>query len=105
MDIWSEIRNLQGDTLKTLDRGNPFDVSYVGNDTLFVSPQISGKARPIKRGTFEEAFNELRIRGELSRSDIQTRSSRFNPAYIAAILSKVTGVRYRRRPIVLSYNG
>ena len=103
MAIWSEFRKLQGKTIRTLDRRNPFDVSYVGQDTLIVTPQVSGKVRTINREIIESAFIELKTKGELSRSEIQDRYSSFNPAYVAALLSELPGVSYRIRPIVLRY--
>jgi len=103
MGIWQEVHNLQGTIIKTLDRNNPFEVSYVGNDSVVVTPLVSGKARPISRDTIQSAYNELVLRGSLSRVEIQKKYSRFNPAYVAAILSKCQGVSFRIRPIVLHY--
>ena len=70
MDIWHDIRALQGRTLKTLDRNKPFQVSFVGNDSIIVTPQASGKSRPIERATIQAALDELEMRGELSRVEI-----------------------------------
>jgi hypothetical protein len=105
MDVWPEVKNLEGSVLRTLDRRNPFEVSYVGNDMVIVTPLVSGKGRSISRETVQSAFDALLAIGELSRVEIQRRYSRFNPAYVAALLSKCTGVSYNIRPIRIHFRG
>jgi len=101
MEIWNLIHSLQGKRLKTLDKKKSFDISYVGNDRVTVTPFISSKERHIKRSTVEDAFSELRMQGKLSRTDIRIRYSEFNPAYIAALLAEHPTVTHKVRPIVL----
>ena len=101
--MWSHIQNLTGRTLKTLDRGNAFDIVSVGSATATVRPLASGIDRTIEREAFEQAFTELRTRGELSRTDIQKKYSSFNPAYVASMLAQVPGVSVKTRPIRLFY--
>jgi hypothetical protein len=105
MDIWGNMRSLQGKTLQTLDRRNRFDVTYVGSDVLLVKPHVSGIERKIQRTVIEAAFVELSARGELSRVDIRERYSEFNPAYVVAILSTLPGITVEVRPIRLLYKG
>jgi len=40
MEIWVEVKKLQGKTLKTLDRNNPFDIVDVGARKLIVKPHV-----------------------------------------------------------------
>jgi hypothetical protein len=86
MDIWPEIEKLEGSMLRTLDRKKPFEVSYVGNDMVLVTPSVSGKERSISRETVQSASNALVAMGQLSRVEMQRRYSRFNPAYVASQL-------------------
>ena len=103
MSIWSEIEKLQGKTLNTLDRKKPFDIVYVGEQTVIVRPHVRRLERPIRRQVIEDAFAELKLRGEISRCEIRDRYTSFNPAYVAAILSSLPGVTYLLKPIRLYY--
>lgn len=71
--MWSYIQNIKGKTLKTLEKGHPFDVVSVGSENVTVKPRASGIERTVAREAFEHAFAELSARGELSRADIQKR--------------------------------
>lgn len=101
--MWEHIRKLTGTTLKTLERGHPFDVVEVGSENATVRPQATGIKRTIEKETFEEAFKELATRGELSRADIQERYTLFNPAYVASMLAQVPGLTVKRESIRLFY--
>ncbi|MCB0018425.1 MAG: hypothetical protein KDE09_11585 [Anaerolineales bacterium] len=100
--FWAVIGALEGKTLKTLDRLQPFDVVAVDSAKIIVRPHKSGKERPIKREVVEGAWSDLMRRRELTRNDIRERYSQFNPAYVAAILAAVPDVDYRIRPIRLN---
>jgi len=103
MDVWTEVEKLQGKTLKTLAQNKPFDVVLVGTQRVIVRPHVRGVERPIRREAIEDAFGELAMRGELTRSEIQERYSNFNPAYVAAILAALPGVTYSLNPIRLRH--
>ncbi len=103
MDVWTEIKALVGQTLRTLDQNNAFDVLAVTDQAVVVCPRASGKERKVKRGEIEPAFHELVTRGMIQRTDIRDRYSNFNPAYVAAILAALPGVRHSVRPICLFY--
>jgi len=103
MEIWVEVKKLQGKTLKTLDRNNPFDIVDVGARKLIVKPHVRGIERGIRRQAIEGAFKELVMRGEITRADIRCRHSNFNPAYVAAILASLPNVTFSLKPIRLYY--
>ncbi|MBC8263122.1 MAG: hypothetical protein H8E47_03250 [Anaerolineales bacterium] len=102
MDFWSQVRALEGKSLRTLDRHKLFEVVTVA-DTQVVLKVSTGKIRPVRREEIEGAFRELALTGEISRSDIRERHSDWNPAYVAAILAELAGVTCRVRPIRLFY--
>ena len=56
MILWQMIRNLEGQTLKTLDRKRPFDIITVDDTQIIVRPHIRNLPRPIKREAFEGAW-------------------------------------------------
>jgi hypothetical protein len=101
--VWNYIRSLSGASLRTLDKGRSFDVTHVGDTSVTVRPHATGTERSIERDAVERAFEELAVRGELTRAEIQERYSSFNPAYVAAMLAEVPGVRVALRPIRLFY--
>ena len=63
INCWSEIRNLKGRTLKTLDRRKPFQVIDVTEHTVTVLPLETGKERPIPRAGLENAYRHLVVTG------------------------------------------
>ena len=103
MDRWTEIAKLIGRTLKTLEQERPFDVVDVTHDEVTVRPTINDNERRIPREEIEGAFDELITLGVISRVDIEARYSRYNPAYVAAILAEMPGVQYSVKPISLWY--
>ncbi len=103
MDSWTEVGKLLNRTLKTLDRNRPFKVVAITDNALLIRPEASGKDRLIDRREVEDSLSELRRRGEITRSEIQENYSPRNPAYVAAILAALSGVRVSVRPIVLRY--
>jgi hypothetical protein len=104
MKLWSEISKLEGKTLRTLDRNRPFDVVKVGVREVIVRPHVRGIVRTIHRDAIEDAFSELAARGKMARTDIRNRYSDFNPAYIAAMLAALPGVKVFKKPIRLEYS-
>jgi hypothetical protein len=103
MDIWTIIEDLDGLTLHTLDQKKPFRVKAVGDSGVTILVKKTRNERFISRSEIEGSFNDLWVIGELSRGDIRDRHSEANPAYVAAILSEIPGVRYKLKPIRLSY--
>ncbi len=105
MDVWRAIEQLEGRTLHTLDRNNAFDVGAVAEGYVIVCPHASGKERRIGRDEIEPTYQELATRGMIERADIRERYSNFNPAYVAAILAALPGIRHSSKPIRLYYDG
>jgi hypothetical protein len=103
LSCWTEIRNLKGHTLKTLDRRKPFQVVEVTEHNVIVVPIETGKERPVPREGIEKAYRQLIVKGSLTRSDIMKEYSPFNPAYVAALLAELPGVQHSLRPIVLRF--
>lgn len=103
MDVWTEIKHLEGKTLRTLDRRKPFDVVGVTGNVVLVMPHETGKERPIPWESIENAYRRLVATGQLTRSDIRADFSEFNPAYVAAILAELPGVRVSLKPITLRF--
>jgi hypothetical protein len=101
MDVWDEVSNLNGKTLKTLDKGREFDILDISKNYLFIKIHSTGKERKIERRMIESAYRELALRGEISRADIEKRHAPRHPAYVAAILAETPGVTYTTSPIIL----
>jgi len=98
---WDEVKNLEGKTLKTLDRGNKFEVHAVTNHSVIVKPLSTGKERLVPRSEIEGAYKELFSNKEITRTVIEAKHSPRNPVYVAAILAELPGVWYSIRPIHL----
>ena len=101
LDIWNELRNLTGQTLKTLDQRKPFEIVAMTQSTIMVCPQRTGKARPIRRDGLQRAYHWLVGTGKLTLTEIENEFAPYNPVYVAAILAALPGVRYTTRPIML----
>jgi hypothetical protein len=101
MDFWREVQSLVGRNLQTLDQGKPFEVILVKDGVVIVRVGSSGKERKIRRKQIEPAWNELIRRSVLARTTIRDQYSKFNPAYIAAILAALPGIEYTQKPIIL----
>ncbi len=102
-DCWQEVRKLQGQTLKTLNLGREFDILQVTDSKVEIFIHSSENPRTIRREEIEGACRELRIQGEITRTEIQQHHSSNNPAYVAAILASLPGVGYSQGPIRLYY--
>ena len=92
LNCWSQIRNLKGRTLKTLDRRKPFQVVDVTEHTVIVLPLETGKERPIPRTGIENAFRHLVVTGRLMLSELEKEYTPRNPFYTAAMLAEIPGV-------------
>jgi hypothetical protein len=104
MNIWVDIEKLSGQTITTLDQHKPFDIVHVSAQNVIVRPNKTEIERKIPRDEIEGAYRRLVAKGVLTRSDIMEEFSNFNPAYVAAILSKLSGVTYLTKPIRLKIN-
>ncbi len=102
-NIWNEISNLKGRTLKTLDRHKPFEIVALTENVVTVLPKSTGKERPISREGVDNAYRHLTVTGRLSLTEIENDFAPYNPVYVAAILAELPGVRYTIRPITLHF--
>ena len=103
IDLWAEVRKLEGLTLKTLGHHSAFDLLRVDPKKVVVYIHRSGRERAIRGAEIERAFQALVQERHISRIDIQARYSPRCPAYVAAILSRLPGVTYTLKPIRLWY--
>ena len=103
MDLWIELKKLQGRTLRTLGQGKLFDVVVVLSDSIVVKPHSSGRERPVARTAIEGSFRELASHGQISRSKIEDSYMPRSSAYIAAMLAELPGVSHAKNPILLKY--
>ncbi len=101
LDLFPALCHIEGKTLKTLDLQRPFTILRVTPKRVVVRVEARGRERPIRFAEIEGAFLALIREGHISRVDIEARFSPRNPAYVAAILSRLPDVTYTRRPIVL----
>ena len=99
--MWLQLRNLQGKTLRTLDRRYPFDVVDVTPTQAILKLHRTRKQRRILKDEIVDSFGELKRQGKISRARIEDNYSPRNPAYVAALLSQLEGVTYTIKPIVL----
>jgi hypothetical protein len=102
MDCWSQVQNLRGRALHTLVRRYPFEVLSVEDGSVLLRPS-TGKERTVSRPEIEDAFQELRERGEIDLKTIERRHSARGVSYVAAILAQLAGVTAGGRPLVLRY--
>jgi len=103
MDLWSEIKKLEGKTLTTLDQGRSFEVLVVLNSGVVINPLRTKKERLVPWKQIEGAFRQLLALGQITRSEIETQHAPRNPVYVAAILAELPYVTHTIRPIVLYY--
>jgi hypothetical protein len=96
------LQQLVGKRIFTLDQNKPFNLINVDKHNTIIRTS-TGEVRMINNSQIYSAWKELITNNELTRSDIQSKFSDFNPAYIASILSKFPDVNYTKNPIKLSY--
>ncbi len=102
MNVWNELKKLEGQELATLDRGRRFKVENVISPKLVVLflfiPQNS---RLIQAPEIEGAFKELEREKTITRGIIQEKFAPRNSAYVAALLAELPNVEYSLNPIAL----
>lgn len=100
-NLWKEISNLKGRTLKTLDRCKEFEIQAVSESSVIVLPRSTGKPRPIMRTGIENAWQHLVSTGRITPIEIEDAFSSNNSAYVSALLASLSGVIYSTKPIEL----
>jgi hypothetical protein len=101
MEIWDDLKALEGKTLSTLDQNKKFDMTSVSNEIILIHIHSTKKKRSIRSKEITSAWEKLKIERTLSRSQIEQEFAPRNPAYVVAILANLPGVRHRVKPIVL----
>lgn len=101
MGVWEQLDYLTGQTLKTLESQEPFEVIGVSATGVQIYIYSSLKKRGIYRDEIEGAWRDLQKEGTLTSSDI-AKHTKGNSVFIAAILASVPGVTFRIDPILLS---
>ena len=94
------LRGLVGKTLYTLDYKRPFTIDCLEKDRINIMTSRNNPRAVTLQGTIS-AHKHLLARGELTRAEIRTHYSGFNPAYIAAMLAGLDYVDFTLRPIRL----
>jgi hypothetical protein len=105
IDLWHDIRQLNGCTLSTLARRKPFDIVEISNNSITVRPHSTGKERPVPRTGIENAFQRLITIGEITLADLEADFTPLNPVYTAAILAEMRGVKVYLKPTRLKWDG
>jgi hypothetical protein len=101
VNLWEEIKKLEGKTLFTLDRKSPFEIRYVSNIKVILRTS-TGKDRPLLWTELEQAWKHLEKHKKLTRREIREYEySNFNPAYVASILANISGITHSNKPITL----
>ncbi len=87
VDIWNQVKALEGQTLRTI-RGNPFTVDGVAENTVTVTPASTGNPRSVRRSVIEEAWTKQLSNNDLRPSELRdtVASDDQNLSYVAAIL-------------------
>lgn len=91
-NIWTRIRQLEGQTLYTAARQRPFRIDRVSNRLIFYTLGSTGNERSSLRETFEQIDNLGLKQHEITRGRVDeeiTTADRFNTSYVHAILCAI----------------
>ena len=100
VNVWDQVRRLQGRKLATLGQGKAFDVGNIANDGVEIRLHSTDKRRRVYRRVIEPAWKLLESAGSLTQKEIKAGPSPINSPYVAAILAAVPGVKYTCQPVV-----
>ena len=104
-EVWEEVEALNGLSLRTIERRQPFKVVSVTPTHIVLAPEASGREKSISRHAIQQAFDELFRRRELSGSDISITVGESQSSYVVTILATLPNVAVCRKPMRLIYNG
>ena len=112
MDLWGEIRKLDGKVLRTLRDRKPFDVSVLpspGDEVpwiVIVCPHSNMKERPISGIGIQKAYEEIIHRGKATLTDLrQLAKNDWHASYVPAILAALPGIQYQIKPVITLWIG
>lgn len=100
MEFWKMLSGLQGKVLKTLAQNKQFTVVHISQNNVVIIPHQSNKPRPIYMKEIEGSYRKMIVIGQITRIEIEAQFSPRNPAYVAAILATLPGVKVHRKPII-----
>ncbi len=100
MEFWKLVAALQGKVLQTLYQRRLFNVLLVTASHAIVVPQKTEKNGLVPMKEIEGAYCKLKSTGKLTRVQIEYEFSPRNPAYVAAILANLPGVKFYNDPII-----
>jgi hypothetical protein len=103
MELWDEIKELEGKVLETLRDKKKFEVVEVRDAVVIIKILGRGHKKWIPWKYIEGAYCELAALGKISRNGIMARHAPWFPAHVAAILANLPDVTYTIRSIVLYY--
>jgi hypothetical protein len=92
MEIWNNLKALKGKTLIELDGNNKFDIISVSASTILIYIHKTGKNWPIPVEEVERAWQKLKTKGIIYRSEIEREFAPRNTGYFGAILENLIGI-------------
>ncbi|KYC51682.1 MAG: hypothetical protein AMQ74_01043 [Candidatus Methanofastidiosum methylothiophilum] len=97
--MWDTLIKILSDKeyLFTLKEEKPFRIIDYSNKEILIQT-TENKLRKIQRNEIEGPYNYIIKNGKISRSEIQELFSRYNPAYVASILSCHPDIDYQLNP-------
>lgn len=99
--IWSVLQGMRGRYISTLVHGKKFQIAMITPYELIIRPVKQRKPRTLTRECVQDAWRNLIFHRRLSINEIAEKYSKFNSAYLAAILATMPDVTYTTNPIVL----
>jgi len=102
MGVWDRIEYLIGQSLKTLEQNQPFEIMEITPSDIQICIYSTLETRRIKRGILEGIWMQLISDGCIEESEIRENYSSSNAAFISAILASMPNVTYRLDPLQLS---
>jgi hypothetical protein len=103
--FWADLAGLSGATLRTLGRGNAFDIIRIDDRGAVVRPHKSMTDRVIARSSFEGALEAICARGSLDLKGVRAFNE-MNPVYVAAMIAQLPYISFSAKPgIILRYSG
>lgn len=100
MDLWAQVKNLEGKTLYTIEQKEPFLIAQVLHDRIIIENSKNNE-RPIRWSEIRGSWGHLEQHGTVTRAEIMGSFSSHNSAYVAAILANLEEVSTEIAPITL----
>ena len=101
MGVWNQLEYLMGQSLKTLEQSQPFEITDITENDIQIFVYTTKQTRRIKRGVLEGAWMQLHKNGRIRQSDLRNNFSSSNSVYISSILAAMPGISFRLDPLEL----